>query len=100
MTASQHLKYLNYIYLASLLSRGFFKYFKTEQDQFLFRIHAELYSIKIMLCYESDGFSSDLKIDNNSEISYFDPYADLYKNPLWIFFWSTVFIMVQIFGKI
>ena len=53
-----------------------------------------------MLCYESDGFSSDLKIDNNSEISYFDPYADLYKNPLWIFFWSTVFIMVQIFGKI
>ena len=77
----------------------FFNYFKTEQDQFLFRLHAELYSIKIMLCYESDGFSRDLKIDNNSEISYFDPYAELYKNPLWIFFWSTVFIMVQIFGK-
>ena len=54
-----------------------------------------------MLCLDPQLIQSDSRVevnDDSSDIPYFDPYTELYKNPLWIFFWSAVFIMVQILG--
>ena len=56
-----------------------------------------------MICPESDDLENPLSKtvtnEEDNQISYFDPYADLYTNPLWIFFWCAIFVMVQILGN-